>query len=83
MSNPTPVNMKKTRPESNPYEVYTNGEGWEWKILKSYQNDRDKPYARAFCAVSSPYTFGTPDLGDVYWSDILTYGVLTDTNYGE
>lgn len=83
MSNPTPVNMKRTRKPSNPYEVYTNSAGWEWKVLKSYQNDREQPYARAFCEVSSPFTMGGADLGDVYWSDILTYGTLTETNYGE
>jgi hypothetical protein len=79
--NKTPVPMKKSRPESNPYEVYTNGSGWEWRVLKSWQNDRDTPYARAFCAVSSPYTFGCPDMVDVYWSEILANGTLTETNY--
>jgi hypothetical protein len=83
MPNPTPCNMKKTRPDSNPYEVYTNGQGWEWRVLKSWQNDRDKPYARAFCAVSSPFTFGGCEFGDVYWSEILASGTLTETNYGE
>jgi len=83
MSNPTPCNMKRMRKSTNPYEVYTNGAGWKWKVLKSYQNDRDSQYARAFCEVSSPFTMGGVDLGDVYWSDILTYGTLTETNYGE
>lgn len=83
MSNPTPCNMKRTRKSTNPYEVYTNGAGWEWKVLKSYNNDRDTEYARAFCEVSSPFTMGSPDLGDVYWSDILAHGTLTETNYGE
>jgi len=83
MSNLTPVDMRKMRPEANPYEIYTNASGWEWRVLKSWHKDRDKPNARAFCAVSSPYTFGMPDLGDVYWDEILKYGELTETNYGE
>ena len=79
--NKTPVNMKKTRPVSNPYEIYTNSFGWEWKILKSWQNDRDQAYARAFCAVKSPYTFNDYELGDVYWSEILSNAVLVETSY--
>lgn len=78
--NKTPVNMKKTRPVENPYEVYQAG-GWTWKVLKSWQNDRDQAYSRAFCAVSSPYTFGGYDLGDVYWSEILDNATLVETNY--
>jgi len=41
--------------------------GWTWYVLKSYQADRNKPYARAFCLVKGFET----ELGDVYWSDIL------------
>lgn len=74
-----PVNMKKTRPVDNPYEIRRQGD-WEWKILKSYHNDTSTPYARAFCAVSSPYTFGGYDMGDVYWSDI-EHMPIVETNY--
>ena len=45
--------------------------------MKTYQhpdNERDNPYARWFCAVSSPMTHGSYDLGDVYVSDILGDG---------
>ena len=72
--------MKKTRSQSNPYGVYQAGD-WEWRVLKSWQNDRDQPYARAFCAVKSPYTFDSYELGDVYWSEILKYATLVETNY--
>jgi hypothetical protein len=78
--NKTPVNMKKSRPVENPYEVWQAGD-WEWRVLKSWQNDRDQEYARAFCAVSSPYTFGSFDMGDVYWVDIFKNAVLVETNY--
>jgi hypothetical protein len=59
----------KTRPVENPYEVWTNG-SWEWRILKKYQVDDNKPYARAFCAVKSPFTYGEFELGDVYIAEI-------------
>jgi hypothetical protein len=59
----------KTRPVSDPYEVWRTPDGsWVWKVLKKWQVDDDKPYARWFCAVSSPYA--TDELGDVYVKDI-------------
>jgi len=58
----------KTRPVTNPYEVWTNG-SWTWKVLKKWQANDDKPYARWFCFVTSPFC---PDgeMGDVYVSEI-------------
>ena len=69
MSNP----CAKTRPVSEPYEVWQSSDGWTWKVLKKWQIDDNKPYARWFCAVSSPYTDGGYDLGDVYVSDVTQY----------
>jgi hypothetical protein len=63
--------MLKTRSVDNPYEVYANEHGWEWRVLKKYQADDHKPYARWFCAVRSPYTFGSWDYGDVYAQEVL------------
>lgn len=59
----------KTRPVSNPYEIWKNDSGWTWKVLKKYQADDSKPYGRWFCWVSSPFM---PDgeMGDVYVSEI-------------
>lgn len=59
----------KTRPDSNPYEVWKNNSGWTWKVLKKWQADDNKPFARWFCKVHSPFM---PDgeLGDVYVSEI-------------
>jgi hypothetical protein len=66
----------KTRPESNPYEVWKNeSAGWTWKVLKKYQADDNKPHALWFCAVSSPYTFGESELGDVYASEVKANAV--------
>lgn len=61
----------KTRPSGDPYEIW-QGNGWEWRVLKKYQLDDHKPYARWFCLVSSPFV---PDgeLGDVYVSEILAH----------
>jgi hypothetical protein len=60
----------KTRPVDNPYETWRLGD-WEWKVLKKYQADDNKPYARWFCAVTSPFTYGMPELGDVYASEVM------------
>ena len=65
----------KTRTKDNPYEVWVNESGWEWKVLKKYQtpdNERKNPYARWFCAVKSPFTDGSYELGDVYVKDVVS-----------
>lgn len=61
----------KTRPVSNPYEIWQAG-GWTWKVLKKYKSEsgeKKDPFARWFCHVTSPFC---PDgeLGDVYVSEI-------------
>lgn len=56
----------KTRPVSNPYEVWTNGT-WTWKVLKKYQapdKEDTNPHARWFVSVDSPYA--TDERGDEY-----------------
>ena len=59
------------REVEEPYEVWKTADGsWEWRVLKKWQLDDDKPYARWFCAVKSPFTFGRFELGDVYVSSI-------------
>lgn len=69
----------KTRPLNNPYEVWTRPD-WEWRVLKKYQtpeNENKNPYARWFCAVKSPMTYGSYDYGDVYVCDIIKYATKT------
>lgn len=73
--------MGKSRKIDNPYSIWRNDAGWEWRVLKSYHTDINKPNARAFCAVSSPYTFGGYDYGDVYWSDIFNNAELVHINH--
>jgi hypothetical protein len=63
----------KTRDKENPYEIWRNNKGWEWRVLKKYQNEENEAknqYARWFCAVKSPFTYGSFELGDVYVKDI-------------
>jgi hypothetical protein len=57
----------KTRPVSDPYEVW-EANGWTWLVLKKYQADDNKPYARWFCDVISPYAH---EMGDCYAAEIM------------
>jgi hypothetical protein len=62
----------KTRKLDNPYEIWKSG-NWEWRVLKKYQNPENEAknqYARWFCGVKSPYTYGEYELGDVYVREI-------------
>lgn len=63
----------KERKVNDPYEIYTSPlmPDWEWRVLKKWQADDNKPYARWFCAVKSPMTYGEWEYGDVYVSEIL------------
>ncbi|HRR49606.1 MAG TPA: hypothetical protein P5293_06610 [Bacteroidales bacterium] len=66
----------KTRDIKNPYEIWVNNQGWEWRVLKKYQTpekEMKNPYARWFCAVKSPFTYGSYEYGDTYVKDIITY----------
>ena len=62
----------KTRPESQPYEIWQSFDGsWTWNVLKKWQVDDNKPFARWFCNVVSPICpYG--ELGDVYVQDITS-----------
>jgi len=60
----------KTRKADNPYEVWKSYDGsWTWLVLKKYQLDDEKPYARWFCLVKTPFV-PSGELGDVYVSEI-------------
>jgi hypothetical protein len=64
----------KMRDKNNPYEVWKNNSGWEWRVLKKYQTpekEKGNVYARWFCAVKSPLTQGTYDMGDTYVRDVV------------
>jgi len=69
----------KERKIDNPYEIWKTLDGtWEWRVLKKWQADDNKPYARWLCAVKSPYTHDSYDIGDVYVSDIKKYAVKVE-----
>ena len=72
MAQPNPYG--KTRTQDKPYAVYEDkASGWTWKVLKLNQRPdmaAKNTHASAFCAVSSPCTHGSSDLGDTYLNDI-------------
>ena len=64
----------KTRPVDNPYEIW-KAPNWEWRVIKKYQRpdkEATNKYARWFCAVKSPMTYGSWEYGDVYIKDITS-----------
>lgn len=70
----------KTRPASNPYEIWRAGD-WEWRVLKKYQspeNEAKNPEARWFCLVVTPHTGPSGDLGDVYARDVKNYATKVE-----
>jgi hypothetical protein len=68
---------RKTRKIDNPYEIWEiPGTEWQWNVLKKWQVDDDKPFARWFCAVRGSGTFGGYDYGDTYVSDIKGSGAI-------
>lgn len=62
--------MGKMRKATHPYAIWKSRDGlWEWRVLKKWQADDRKPFARWFCVVYSPYT-PSGELGDCYVQDI-------------
>ncbi len=77
MSNP----CAKTRKVEQPYEVWKNDAGWEWRVLKKYQSEKNEltnHNARWMCAVKSPYTHGGYDYGDVFVREIKASAKLVE-----
>jgi len=63
----------KMRTIDDPYQTYRSKDGWEWRVLKKYQspsNESGNKFARWYCGVKSPFTFGSWEYGDVYITDI-------------
>lgn len=81
------MRLSKTRPVSDPYEVWQSPDGqWKWRVLKfykSYENTKADDYARVFCNVTSPFVSGRGELGDVYYSVVTDGNELIFSNYGE
>ncbi len=71
---------KERKVGETPYEVWKLPDGsWTWEVLKKWQADDDKPYARWFCNVITPFV---PDgeMGDVYVSEIKEYAHLVEVD---
>jgi hypothetical protein len=64
----------KTKPKEDPYEIWQLGD-WEWRVLKKWQADDTQEWARWFCAVKSPFTHDSYELGDVYASEVMSSAV--------
>lgn len=61
----------KMRSANDPYEIWeTPDHSWRWYVLKKYQTDDNKLYARWFVKAFSPYT-PSGELGDSYASEIM------------
>ncbi len=48
-----------------------------WRVLKTWQNDQTKQFARWLCEVTTPMTGPGGDLGDTYVADVLMTRDLT------
>ena len=76
--------MGKTRPVDNPYEIWEAelADGiWTWRVLKKWQKlskEIQNPYARWFCAVKSPSTYGSWEYGDTYVRDVQSVAFRVD-----
>lgn len=60
--------MVKQPYRENAYEVWSGG-GWTWYVLKKWQADDNKEYARWFCLVESPFV-PEGEMGDTYVSEV-------------
>lgn len=71
------MNPKKmVNKREDAHEVWQTPDGsWTWYVLKKWQNDDDKPYARWFCDVTSPIVGEDGEMGDVYVADIKKYAL--------
>jgi hypothetical protein len=62
-------NRSKRPTKDTPLEVWWSPDGWEWRVLRKWQKNDDKPYARWACFVTSP-ACPSGEFGDVYVVDI-------------
>lgn len=70
----------KTVTRDNAYEVWQSSDGsWTWYVLKKWQADDSKPYARWFCDVVTPMC-PNGEMGDVYASDVMSHAHMVRRN---
>ena len=74
------TNFGKTRTHNNPYAIYSDGNGWEWRVLKPYKHssaEKDDTYARWYVSATSPMMHGgSYECGDTYCKEIQNVGIL-------
>jgi hypothetical protein len=63
----------KTMKREQAYEVWQAGD-WTWYVLKKWQADDRKPFARWFCLVVTPIV-PEGEMGDVYVSEVKGHAV--------
>ena len=73
----TKLTAAKRINNDTPIEIWENSAGWKWKVWKKYQKDDSKPYARAMCTVTSPFTGERGDMGDCYITDYKNNATMT------
>jgi len=73
---PTPISPRRM---VIPAQAHAIWKSWDdqtiWYVLKVYQNPENEmknAWARWYCAVQSPATFGRFEYGDVYVAEIVT-----------
>ena len=65
-----------------PIETWTSRDGtWVWNVYRKYKRseagEAKDPYSRWFCGVTSPFTYGSEELGDVYVKDVKAHAYRT------
>jgi hypothetical protein len=81
MAQRQPNPFAKARQKEKPYAIFKSPSGeWEWRVLKTYKRpdtEAKDPFARWFCAVKSPHTYGSYELGDTYATrNSFDFGVI-------
>ena len=70
--------------DEDPYAIYKNNYGWEWRVLKTYQhpdNEKSNEYARWFVSATSPEMHdGGYEMGDNYSNEILENAYLESSS---
>ena len=70
----------KKRTKDNPYEIWKNAQGWEWRVLKKNQSpekENGNPFASWVCAVYNPM-FGGWSEGNTYVADVINGAYRVD-----
>jgi hypothetical protein len=70
------MSLRKTAKIEAPHAVFTNAQGWTWKVLKVNQPKKTptaRSYATWYCAVQSPFTYSSFEYGDTYAVDVIEF----------